>query len=204
MNLTPRQLEVLQLICEFRDAHGYAPTMAEMAGALSVSPVTVYEHVVALEKKGAIRRTPNQARSIEVVAVPGPGADSARGEASAKLPFLGYIAAGKPIEAIEDREEIDVSEVLTDKGDTFVLQVRGDSMIEDHIQDGDYVICRRQATASDGETVVALIDGGEATLKRIYREGRRIRLQSANPDYPPIYTTDVDIQGVVVGVLRRY
>jgi repressor LexA len=119
------------------------------------------------------------------------------------LPLVGLIAAGLPIEAIEDRETLDLREVFDSPGEKFVLRVTGDSMIDEQIRDGDYVVCQRRNTARNGETVVALLQDGEATLKTFYKEKNRIRLQPANPAYKPIYTNKVDIQGVVIGVIRR-
>jgi len=197
--VTPRQLEILRLIRNFRDRHGYSPTMQELGDRLGLTKVTVFEHVGALERKALlIRGAKHKARSLRV---------SERFEfpdgPAAGLPLVGRIAAGAPIEAIEDPEALDI-EGMFDRGDgTFVLEVAGDSMTDEHIRDGDYVVCRKTATARNGEVVVALIDNDEATLKTFYREGGRIRLQPANEKYQPIYPTQIEIQGVVVGVIRR-
>jgi repressor LexA len=198
-NLTPKQLQVLRLIHEHRTKRGYAPTMQELADRLGVSKVTVFEHVEALIKKGLLNRDPNKARSLEVV----PNFEFPD-EMAAGLPVMGRIAAGKPIEAIEAKETLDLGSLFVNDGHTFVLHVQGDSMIEKHICDGDQLIIRRQETANEGDVVVALLDNGEVTLKSFYRENNRIRLQPANAAMEPIYVDNVKVQGVVVGVLRRY
>ncbi len=197
--VTPRQLEILRFIRNFRLANGYSPTMQEIGDHLRLTKVTVFEHVGALEKKGLLLRGPkHKARSLQVSeGFPFPD------ERASRIPLVGRIAAGAPIEAIEDTQTLDLEELFAAAGETFVLQVAGDSMIEDQIRDGDYVICQQRNTARDGETVVALLENGDATLKRIYREKDRIRLQPANADYEPIYTTNVSIQGVVIGVVRK-
>ena len=203
MNLTPRQLDVIVAIRNYRHLHGYSPTMQELADQLGTSKVTIFEHVGALEKKRVIRRDKHKARSLEIVAdekLP----DENR---STKLPLLGNIAAGSPIEAVENREELDLETMFHAKNGVYVLRVRGESMIEDHLCDGDYVVIERRDNARNGEQVVALLDTGEATLKRFYREkDGRIRLQPANDKYEPIYadSAHVQIQGVVVGVVRAY
>ncbi len=202
MNLTPRQLDVVVAIRNYRHIHGYSPTMQELADQLGTSKVTIFEHVGALEKKGVLRRDKHKARSLEIIAderLP----DENR---PTKLPLLGNIAAGSPIEAVENREEIDLEQLFQSSKGVYVLRVRGDSMIEDHLCDGDYVVIERRDQARNGEQVVALLDTGEATLKRFYREGNRIRLQPANSSMEPRFV-DADkcrIQGVVIGVLRSY
>ncbi len=203
MNLTPRQLDVLVAIRNYRHLHGYAPTMQELADLLGTSKVTIFEHVGALERKRIIRRDKHKARSLEIIAderLP----DENR---PTKLPLLGNIAAGSPIEAIENREEIDLETLFAAKKGVYVLRVRGESMIEDHLCDGDYVVIERRDSAKPGEQVVALLDTGEATLKRYYKEGNnKIRLQPANSTMQPrIVDADrVRIQGIVIGVLRSY
>jgi repressor LexA len=202
MNLTPRQLDVVVAIRNYRHIHGIAPTMQELADQLGTSKVTIFEHVGALEKKRVIRRDKHKARSLEIIA-DGKLPDENR---SSKLPLLGSIAAGSPIEAIETREELDLEKLFLSKAGVYVLKVKGDSMIEDHLCDGDYVVIERRENAKNGEQVVALLDSGEATLKRFYRESNRIRLQPANSTMQPRYV-DLDrcrIQGVVIGVLRSY
>ena len=205
MNLTPKQLHILTRIRDLRLARGYSPTLQELADELGVNKVTVFEHVEALIKKGALRRDPNKARSLEVkpsMQLP----DEAR---STRLPLVGTIAAGSPIEAVEDRQSVDLEELFAPRGrgtNHFVLEVRGDSMIDEQIRDGDYVVVEQRSTARNGQTVVALLENGEATLKKFYRERNRIRLQPANRAYEPIRVkpSSVQVQGIVVGVIRRY
>lgn len=199
MNLTPKQLRIFKFIRQFRDTHEYAPTLEEIAVHFRVSKITVLQHLRALEKRGAIRRGRYQTRGIEICT------SANAGPHATTLPLIGVIAAGAPIEAIEDRELVDISELVRDKMDPFLLRVRGDSMIDEQIRDGDYVICERRTEAHNGETIVAIVDGNEATLKKFYRErGSKIRLQPANEKMPPLYPVHVEIRGVVVGVLRRY
>ncbi|MCK4625616.1 MAG: transcriptional repressor LexA [Phycisphaerae bacterium] len=199
--VTPRQMEVLKFVRDYRSRHGYSPTMQEIGNQMHVSRVTVFEHIGALEKKGLLHRGPkHSARSLQLsddVVFPD-------GPRPGRFPLAGRIAAGEPIEAVEQNETIDLKEMFAGTGETFCLHVAGDSMIDEQIRDGDYVICRRSREASDGETVVALLDNGEATLKKFYRETDRIRLQPANPEFSPIYADNVSIQGVVVGVIRKF
>src|SRR5580704_1049940 len=172
MNLTPRQLDVIVAIRNYRHLHGMAPTMQELADQLGTSKVTIFEHVGALEKKRVLRRDKHKARSLEIVSnekLP----DENR---STKLPLLGNIAAGSPIEAVENREELDLEQLFHSRTGVYVLRVRGESMIEDHLCDGDYVVIERKDHARNGEQVVALLENGEATLKRFYKEGSRVRL----------------------------
>ncbi|HEX8915418.1 MAG TPA: transcriptional repressor LexA [Humisphaera sp.] len=203
MNLTPRQLDVLVAIRNYRHLHGYSPTMQELADQLGTSKVTIFEHVGALERKHVLRRDKHKARSLEIVTdemLPDE-------ERTTKLPLLGNIAAGAPIEAVENREELDLETLFKSKHGVYVLRVRGESMIDDHLCDGDYVVIERRENARTGEQVVALIDGAEATLKRYYKEsGGRVRLQPANKTMEPrILEADrVKVQGVVIGVLRSY
>ena len=208
VNLTPKQLHILTRVRDMRLTRGYSPTMQELADELGVSKVTVFEHVEALVKKGALLRQRNKARSLEI----NPDLELPDEERTTRLPLVGTIAAGLPIEAVEEREYLDLEELFAAAGgaggvrgrdaETFALRVRGDSMIEDQICDGDYVIIQRRANARSGETVVALLDTGEATLKRFYREKGKIRLQPANANYEPIIVDDCQIQGIVIGVVR--
>lgn len=199
--LTPRQMQVLRFVRDYRDRHGYSPTMQELADHFGVSKVTVFEHVVALERKGLLRRLPHKARSLVL---------TARAwfpeERTTVLPWVGTIAAGAPIEALPQAEAIDLGSLFARRNEVFVLRVRGDSMVDEHIRDGDYVIVEKRTEPRNGETVVALVDGCEATLKKFYRERGRIRLVPANEAYEPIVVEPerVQIQGVVVGVLRQY
>lgn len=197
--LTPRQLEILTLIRDFQQRHGYSPTMQEIAEHLGVTKVTVFEHVETLIAKGLLRRLAHKARSLELtsrVVLPD--------DAPAAYPIVGCIAAGHPIEAMEDRDELHLNQLFQSRYPVFVLKVRGDSMIDEQIRNGDYVICEQREDVRAGETVVALLDSGEATLKKYYKEKDRIRLQPANSNYKPIYANQVQIQGVVRGVLRSY
>lgn len=212
LNLTPKQLTILTRIRDLRLARGYSPTMQELADELGVSKVTVFEHVEALIKKGALLRQPNKARSLEI----SPEVRLPDEERHTRLPLVGAIAAGSPIEAVEQREHLDLEALFCPRSGAmaatqkFVLQVRGDSMIDEQIRDGDYVICEQRNAARNGQTVVALLDTGgegEATLKKFYRErDGRIRLQPANSKYEPIYARpeEIQIQGVVIGVVRTY
>ena len=202
MNLTPRQLDVIVAVRNYRHLNGYAPTMQELADQLGTSKVTIFEHVGALEKKRVIKRDKHKARSLEIIADVLPDE-----ERPTKLPLLGTIAAGSPILAIENREEVDLETLFHSKSGVYVLRVRGDSMIDDHLCDGDYVVIERRENAKNGEQVVALLDSGEATLKRFYKEsGNRIRLQPANSTMEPrvVSADQVKVQGVVIGVLRSY
>jgi len=197
--VTPRQLEILRFIRDFRKRHGYSPTMQEIGQHLSLTKVTVFEHIEAVEKKGLLLRgAKHKARSLRVSPE-----FQFPDERPTKIPLVGTIAAGAPIEAIEDREALDLEELFDSTRETFVLRVDGDSMVDEHICDGDYVICERRGEARNGETVVALLADGEATLKKYYREDGRVRLQPANPNYEPIYADEIDIQGVVIGVVRK-
>lgn len=202
--LTERQADVLRFFRDYTRAHGIAPTLDEAAQALGVNRITVHEHVRQLEMKGAVIRQPGRSRAVSVVFDPD-GRDDAAG-AMPSLPLLGRIRAGRPIEAVEDREEIPLVDLIPNGPEHYLLQVRGDSMIEDHIADGDMVVFERKKSARDGDVVVAILEGEEATLKRFYREpdGRTIRLQPANAQLEPIYTQSVEIRGVVRGVIRRF
>jgi len=199
-NLTPRQMRVVEFIRRFRAKRGYAPTLEEIASHFGVIKATVQTYLRTLVEKGVIRRRRYEHRSLEVVESALP--ESERRDA---LPLVGRVAAGEPIEAIEEREWVDVGDVLGLSGarrSLYLLEVRGDSMIDDGIFDGDYVIIEKRPTAHNGETVVALMPDGTATLKRFYKEKNRIRLQPANAKLKPIYVRDVTLRGVVKGVVR--
>jgi len=196
--VTPRQLEVLQFLRDYRRGNGYSPTMQEIGDHLRLTKVTAFEHVGALEKKGLLTRgQKHTARSLRI------SSDfQFPDERSTLLPLVGQIAAGMPIEAVEDRESLDLENLFPPGAETFVLRVVGNSMIDEQIRDGDYVVCERRDNAHQGETVVALLDDGDATLKKFYKEDGRIRLQPANDSFEPIYVDNVTIQGIVVGVIR--
>jgi repressor LexA len=188
--VTPRQLDVLRYVETYQSRNGCAPTLQEIANQLRLSKITVLAHLRNLEKARRIKRSRYGRRAIEVL------------QPTRRVPVVGRIAAGRPIEAVETREEVTLNEFVASGRDYFALQVRGDSMIDDHILDGDHVIVERRSDARDGEVVVALLESGEATLKRIYREAGRIRLQPANAAMAPMVVDRVDVQGVVVGVYR--
>ncbi len=204
MNLTPKQLKILQLIRDWRVRKGYSPTMQELADEIGVSKVTVFEHVEALIKKNALVREPNKARSLSIaegISVP----DEAR---PMRFPLVGKIAAGHPIERVANEEEIDLGEILGQdslaSASTFALKVEGDSMRDEGILDGDYILVERTQTATNGERVVALLPDGSTTLKTFFKEDDHIRLQPANPNFEPIRVRYCQVQGVVKGVVRRY
>jgi len=208
MALTKRQKEVLDFIADFVEENGYSPSYEELAQGLNLASLaTVHKHIQALESRNYLRRLFNQSRSLEVSAKYTQERRKSRSPArSAEIPLAGRIAAGTPVEAIEGQDTLQFSD-FTGKGDTFALQVRGDSMINDHIMSGDYVLVERGREVQDGEIVVALVDGRDATLKRFYREpDGRIRLQPANAAMRPIFVDpeSLEIQGRVLAVLRKY
>jgi repressor LexA len=231
MALTKRQKQVLDFLAEFITQNGYAPSFEEIAHSLDLSSLaTVHKHVENLERKGFIRRGYNQSRSIDVLALPGPvpfgkAAEQLMGTNSRKaaptgavpvletspggleFPLLGRIAAGQPVEAVTNPETLSLGDFARRQGNVFVLRVKGDSMVDDHICDGDYILVEGATTAQNGEIVVALIEGTDATLKRFFRQDSgHIRLQPANAQMDPIILPagDVRIQGRVIGVLRKY
>jgi repressor LexA len=202
MNYTPKQLQIMSFIRDYRQSHNTSPTLEEIGNSLGVHRVTVHQHVAALVKKGAIRKLPQRSRSIEILDrdyLPDP-----------TVRVLGRIAAGRPIEAVEDPEIYTLDELLPidPARDCYMLRVVGQSMIEDHIADGDLVMVDSSLQPHDGDIVVAIVDG-EATLKRIYREadGQTYRLQPSNASMDPIFVRppqQLDVRGVVRGILRRY
>ena len=198
-DLTKRQSITLDFIREFLAKHNYAPSYRDiMKGTGIKSPATAYNHVQSLRDKGYLSLTDGQMRSVELTE------KSNMFTRGIELPLVGSIAAGEPIEAIENNESISVPLELLPNLNCYVLQVKGESMIEDGILDGDFVIVERSFYPENGDTVVALLDNENATLKRYYREKTRIRLQPANKTMKPIYTRNPVIQGIVRGVLRRY
>jgi len=201
--LTKRQKEILDFIQDFVEEREYAPTLVEIAEYFGLSsPATVHEHLKELEQKGFIERGWNKKRSVSLL--PTPERESVD---SVALPLLGQIAAGRPIEAVLDNETVAVPREMIRSGRRhFVLKVRGASMVDEHIVEGDLVVVESVAEAQNGQTVVALLDGANATLKKYYREGQTIRLQPANETMAPIMVDEesVNIQGVVVGLVRRY
>lgn len=201
MYLTKRQRQMLDYIESFIDNYGYSPSFEEIAQYFGYSSLaTVHEHLSNLEQKGLIRKNYNRSRSLELVrAETAPLAE--------ELPLLGTVAAGLPIEAVEQQETIAVPHDLLRSGRNYVLRVRGDSMVDEQIRDGDYIIVNSRQTAENGEMVVALVHGDSATVKKFFREkDGRIRLQPANPTMLPFYydESEVEIQGIVVAVIRKY
>jgi repressor LexA len=195
---TPRQTQILTFVRDYTHKNGYSPTYDEIAEAFGISKVTVFEHLTILEERGLLRRDRYKARSLQL-------ADQLQlpDEKPSCIRLLGRIAAGRPIEAIEDRQVVDLEQSFSSRHEVYALEVKGDSMIDDHIVEGDYVVVENRSTPLNGEIVVALLDDGEATLKRFYREKHRVRLEPANAAYEPIYATNPQIQGVVIGLIRR-
>ncbi|MDH3734290.1 MAG: transcriptional repressor LexA [Gemmatimonadota bacterium] len=202
MALTKRQREMLDFIEGFVRFRGYSPSFEEIAENFGYrSLATVHEHLSNLQSKGYITKNYNESRSIDLV-------EAEISVAAVELPLKGTVAAGQPIEAIEDRETLGVPEdmIAGSTSEHYVLRVRGSSMIDEQIRDGDYVIVQSREIAHNGEMVIALIDGENATMKKFYREEGRIRLQPANQALDPMYfdADRITIQGVVIGVIRRY
>jgi repressor LexA len=201
MHLTRRQKEILDFLGTHIGEKGYAPTIEEIGDRFGLrSLATVHKHLSNLQDKGLIKRAWNRSRALELVPT------QVRVQA-VELPLLGRVAAGTPIEAIQSTETIFVPEDMVGRGRTYVLQVKGESMIEEQIRDGDYVIVEDRTSVRDGEMVIALVGGDSVTLKKLYREGEgRVRLQPANRRMKPIFVDqdDLRVQGVVIGVLRKY
>ena len=199
MILTKRQKEFLDYIKEYIAEHGFAPTLEEIGEHFTLNSLaTVHKHLANLEAKGLIRRKWNFSRAIELV-------DPTTRPGAVELPLLGYVAAGAPIEAVETVDSFVVPEQLLGRGSSFVLRVRGDSMIDDGICDGDFIVVEKRERADNGETVVALVKG-DATVKRFHKDGDKVRLLPANQRVEPIVAdaADVEIRGVVVAVMRKY
>lgn len=202
MAITRRQKEVLDFLSNFTSQNGYSPSYEEIASGLGLNSLaTVHKHVTNLQAKGLLQRSHNRSRSIDVL----PQRTIRKSSPSERLPLLGRIAAGRPVEAIETAESISLGDIIGTR-EVFALEVRGDSMSDEHIVSGDFVLVERTRTAREGEIVVALVDGSDATLKRFYREGSLIRLQPSNAAMAPIYApaVNVSIQGRVLGILRKY
>jgi repressor LexA len=198
--LTKRQREIFDYLQDFIQQHGYAPSLEEVGRRFGLSSLaTVHKHLTNLQDKGFIRRSWNRSRSVELL-------PARVGQRAVEVPLLGYVAAGRPIEAVASNETIAIPEDLVGRRETYVLRVKGDSMIDEQIRDGDFVIVEDRKTADNGEMVIALLGGHEVTLKTFYREHGRIRLQPANPAMQPIIVdpANVQLQGVVVGVMRKY
>lgn len=203
MAITRRQKEVLDFLSGFTSSNGYSPSYEEIATGLGLNSLaTVHKHITNLQEKGLLQRAHNRSRSIDVL----PQRSNRRsGSGGDRLPLLGRIAAGKPVEAIETAETISLGDIIGAR-EVFALEVRGDSMRDEHIVSGDFVLVERTKNAREGEIVVALVDGNDATLKRFYREGGLVRLQPSNAEMAPIYApaANVSIQGRVLGMLRKY
>ena len=201
MAITRRQKEVLDFLTQFVQQNGYSPSYEEIARDLDLSSLaTVHKHITNLQTKGLLQRAHNRSRSIDVLP-----ARSSKRSFSDRLPLMGRIAAGQPVEAIETAESISLGDIIGNR-EVFALEVRGESMRDEHIVSGDYVLVERTKTAREGEIIVALVDGTDATLKRFYREGNMIRLQPSNAEMAPIFApaASVTIQGKVLGILRKY
>ncbi len=200
MALTKRQKQILDYLDSFIEVNGYSPSFEEIADSFGYSSLaTVHEHLTNLERKGYLRKDYNKSRSLELV--------PSEGALAEELPLLGLVAAGLPIEAIEQNETLAVPHDMLRGGSNFVLRVRGDSMVDEQIRDGDFIVVQSRQTAENGEMVVALVHGDSATVKKFYRErDGRIRLQPANETMQPMYfpAEEVQIQGIVVAVIRKY
>ncbi|HKD03210.1 MAG TPA: transcriptional repressor LexA [Terriglobales bacterium] len=206
MAITRRQHQVYDFISRFMTEQGYSPSYEEIASGLKLNSLaTVHKHVSNLEKKGLLRRDYNRSRSIDLLPPKGRLKQSMSVNTGVVLPVLGRIAAGQPIEAIENQSTISLADFVRSK-EVFVLEVKGESMQDEHIVDGDYVLVEKTRVAHNGDIVVALVAGSDATLKRFYREGDNIRLQPSNAAMAPIIKSAsmVEIQGRVIGVLRKY
>ena len=199
MAITRRQKEVLDFIQNFVERCGYSPSFEEIAHGLGLSSLaTVHKHISNLERKGLLLRAHNRSRSIDIV-------PEKKRSSAVEIPMLGRIAAGQPVEGIVDRETLSLNDLVDNKS-VFALEVRGESMRDDHIVSGDYVLIEKTQTARQGEIVVALVDGSDTTLKRYYLEGSTVRLQPANTEMDPIYVpaARVAIQGRVLAIIRKF
>jgi len=210
MALTRRQRQVYDFLAHFVDENGYSPSFEEIGEGLGLSSLaTVHKHISNLEEKGLLKRDYNRSRSIDLLKPRGRMKQVLAGSAAASsgltLPLMGRIAAGRPVEALENPESISLADFTRSK-DVYVLQVSGESMQDEHIVNGDYVLVEKTNTARDGEIVVALVNGSDATLKRLFRQGDKIRLQPSNVAMAPIVVpaVAVQVQGRVIGVLRKY
>ena len=206
MAITRRQREVYDFLLNFTEDKGYSPSFEEICEGLGLSSLaTVHKHLTNLEQKGLIKRDYNRSRSIDVIKMKGRARSASAPPPDFSLPLLGTIAAGRPLEAVENPESLSLGEFTRSK-DIYVLRVKGESMQDEHIVDGDYVLVEKTKTARNGEIVVAVVSKTEATLKRIYLEGDKARLQPSNAAMQPIVVpaADVEVQGRVIGVLRKY
>ena len=211
IQLTPRQLQLLQMVARFQENRCYSPTLAEMASELNISRSTVFEHLAELRRKGLLSGYQNKARSLKVSSQGQELLSELSGQSSTActsevkgIPLAGSVAAGVPVEAVENVESLSLNSTFGSGDDIFALEVTGDSMIDEDIHQGDYVICRRSSIAHDGQLVVAIVDDENATLKRFYKEKDRARLQPANDNYQPIYTDNCRIEAVAIGLIRKF
>ena len=210
VELTPRQMQILRTIANFADKYCYLPTIAELADQLNISRSTAFEHIAELRRKGllcdsllkarSLKPTPKAQRLLKQSAVYSQQSDFYQTQG---IPLLGKVAAGKPVNAFENKDTLSLPDCFGSNDDVFALEVSGDSMIEEGICDGDYIICRKTQTALNGQIVVALTENENTTLKKFYRESTRVRLQPANKNYSPIYSEDCRIQAVAVGLLKK-
>jgi repressor LexA len=208
--LTPRQLQLLKAIAGFKASRCYSPTIGELALELGVSRSTAFEHIAELRKKSLLSRCRGRARSLnltsraqELLSRIADHNSNLFCQPPTSIPLVGRVAAGSPIEAIEDRDCLSLSSLFGSSEDIFALEVTGESMLGDDIHDGDYVICRRASSANKGQLVIAIVDNEDATLKRFYKEETQVRLQPTNDNYNPIYSDNCRIEAVVVGLVRR-
>ena len=198
MYFTEKQLKIMEFIQKFRAERGISPTLEEIAKHFGVTKITIYEHINQLERKGAIKREKFRARSIEIL--------SPVEERTSRysLPLVGHLTEGAPLETGDGSENLNLNDIVPLESRCYALRVRGDALAQDHITDGDYVIVERREDADNGEIVLAILENGEATLKKFYREKNRIRLQSSNGSLKSIYPKTAEIRGVVIGVLRKF
>ena len=208
--LTPRQLQLLKAIAVFRASRCYSPTIGELADQLGISRSTTFEHLAELRAKAMLSASPGRARSLtltekaqELLSRNSTLDANCQPEEQAAIPLLGRVAAGSPIEAIEVQEQLSLQSWFGDSDRLFALEVKGDSMVDAGICDGDYVLCRQTAVAEKGQLVVAILDNENATLKKFYKEPTRAKLQPANENYDPIFSNDCKIQAVVIGLVRK-
>ena len=204
-------MQILRVVADSQLSRRYSPTIAELAQHLGISRSTTFEHIEELRKKDLLAHCPTRARSLKLTSraqkllkqIPAPQIEYGRTQAAEAIPLLGKVAAGLPIEAIENPEQFTFSSVFSSRDEIFALQVAGRSMLDDDIRNGDFVICRRTPIAQNGQLVVAALEDDNVTLKRFYKEKTRVRLQPANNDYDPIYSDNCRIEAVVVGLVRK-
>jgi len=208
--LTPRQLQLLNVITSSLDSRCYSPTIAELADELGISRSTVFEHIAEMRKKNLLRASQGRARSLrptlraqKLLSRIAAGISVGQDTRSKSIRLAGCVAAGSPLHAIENRDFLSLESYFAIDDNTFALEVRGDSMIDDNIHDGDYVVCQRRSVAESGQLVVAIVDNENATLKRFFKEDSRVRLDPANDQYEPIYSDNCRIEAVVVGLVRK-